>query len=51
MPKEVNTQVQEQISQPGTSASGRPMPPLVFHRAPEPEPKGLIDKLIKRIAV
>jgi hypothetical protein len=51
MPEEVNTQASPQAPQPSAPAPERPEPPRILEREPEPEPKGLIDKLIRRIAV
>jgi hypothetical protein len=52
MPDDANMQQSSQAPEVSSaSVSERPKPPRVLKREPEPPPKGLIQRLIKRIAV
>jgi len=51
MPDDANTQSSQVPKLSSASTAERPKPPRVLEREPEPPPKGLIQWLIKRIAV
>jgi hypothetical protein len=51
MPDDANIQSAQTPKVPSAPVPERPKPPRVLEREPPPPPKGLIERLIKRIAV
>jgi hypothetical protein len=51
MPHDADTQSSQRLKVSSVSTPERPKPPRVLEREPPPPPKGLIERLIKRIAV
>jgi hypothetical protein len=51
MSDDANTLPVQEVAQSSASTSKRPKPPEVLEREPEPPVNGLLDRLIKYIAV
>jgi hypothetical protein len=51
MPDDANTPPIQEAAQSSVSTPKRPKPPEVLEREPEPPVNGLLDRLIKYIAV